>query len=135
MCCVLVYLFKTQNNYISVTKGVLEPNLCPVGFLQYWLKICTHVLLVTVSVFLSLNFFLVSCNFSLWFSTFRYIQIISVMIPWHIHRCCRKLHFCFEFLHPSFPLKRIKHGGDGLKAFKEFYDFTSWAGLWMATSL
>ena len=28
MCCVLVYLFKTQNNYILVTKGVLEPNLC-----------------------------------------------------------------------------------------------------------
>ena len=29
----------------------------PVGFLQYLLKICTQVLLVTVSVFLSLNFF------------------------------------------------------------------------------
>ena len=27
MMC-LVYLFKIQNNYISVTKGVLEPNLC-----------------------------------------------------------------------------------------------------------
>ena len=70
------------------------------------------------------EFFLVSCNFSLWSSMFRYIQIISVMIPWHIHRCCSKLHFCFEFLHPSFPLKRIKHWGDGWKAFKELYDYS-----------
>lgn len=62
---ILVYLFKTQNNYFSVTKGILEPNLC-----TYWIftificNVATWMLQVVVSVFLRHWIFLASYNFS-----------------------------------------------------------------------
>lgn len=60
-----MYLFKTQNNYVSVTKGILEPNLCILlGFYNIYLQ-CGNLNVASCGVSISMSLiFLASYNFS-----------------------------------------------------------------------